>query len=105
MLHSDRGIQYTCDAFVNMLANNTYVTQSMSRKGNCWDNAVAESFFKLIKYEELNHHKFNTFEQLYACIQQYMKWYNTQPIHSSLAYKTPLETELEIRKKSSKIAA
>ena len=77
----------------------------MSRKGNCWDNAVAESFFKLIKYEELNHHKFHTFEQLYDCTHRYMKWYNTQRIHASLAYKTPLETELEIRKNTAKSAA
>ena len=43
--------------------NNQYITQSMSRKGNCWDNAVAESFFKTLKYECTNRYKFNTFLQ------------------------------------------
>ena len=51
VLHSDRGVQYSCKQFVDMLSLNTYSEQSMSRKGNCWDQALAESFIKLIKYE------------------------------------------------------
>lgn len=77
----------------------------MSRKGNCWDNAVAESFFKTIKYEELNHHKFDSYEQLYACIEQYIGWYNTKRIHASLGYQTPLEREIKIRTKNIKWTA
>jgi putative transposase len=50
-VHSDRGIQYACKEFVNILNANMLITRSMSRKGNCWDNAVAESFFKTIKVE------------------------------------------------------
>ena len=74
----------------------------MSRKGNCrvsvqWDNAVAESFFKTIKYEELNHHKFDSYEQLYDCIEQYIGWYNTKRIHASLGYQTPLEKEIKMK--------
>ena len=53
MFHSDRGVQYACEDFRSLL-NQYKVTQSMSRKGNCWDNAVAESFFKTIKTEELD---------------------------------------------------
>lgn len=105
LLHSDRGVQYTCTSFVDIIALNKHADQSMSRKGNCWDNAVAESFFKIIKYEELNHHKFDSYEELYECIAQYMRWYNTKRIHSSLAYKTPLEKETEIRNQNCKKAA
>lgn len=49
IFHSDRGVQYACDEFRNELKSNKNITQSMSRKGNCWDNAVAESFFKTLK--------------------------------------------------------
>ena len=70
----------------------------MSRKGNCWDNAVAESFFKTIKHECLNRYKFDTVEQLYICVKDYIKWYNTQRLHSSLGYLTPLEMELKLTK-------
>ena len=104
LLHSDRGVQYTCKRFVDVLSPNKFAEQSMSRKGNCWDNAVAESFFKIIKYEEMNHHTFNSYEQLYDCIEHYMHWYNTKRIHSSLAYKTPLEKEIEIRNHNRKKA-
>ena len=70
----------------------------MSRKANCWDNAVAESFFKTIKYEWLNRFKFDTTEQLNQAINDYMKWYNTKRLHSILGYKSPLEKLLEIYK-------
>ena len=51
IFHSDRGIQYACTKVTNILNANELVQRSMSRKGNCWDNAVAESFFKTIKVE------------------------------------------------------
>lgn len=101
LLHSDRGVQYTCTSFVDMIALNKHAEQSMSRKGNCWDNAVAESFFKIIKYEELNHHRFNSYE----CVAHYIHWYNTKRIHSSLAYQTPLEKEIQIRNENNNKAA
>lgn len=69
----------------------------MSRKGNCWDNAVAESFFKTIKYEWLNRFKYISYNQLYASIDEYLNWYNTERLHSSLGYLTPLEMELKIK--------
>lgn len=53
IFHSDRGVQYACDDFAGMLNKNQFVSRSMSRKGDCWDNAVAESFFKSIKAEEV----------------------------------------------------
>lgn len=105
LLHSDRGVQYTCNRFADIISHNKHARQSMSRKGNCWDNAVAESFFKNIKYEELNHHTFTCYEQLYDCIDQYIRWYNTKRIHSALDYKTPLEKEIELRNQNKKRAA
>ena len=69
----------------------------MSRKGNCWDNAVAESFFKTIKYECINMYKFTSYRSLFNCIRQYMDWYNTKSLHSSLGYLTQLEKEMKLR--------
>src|SRR5690606_16072628 len=57
IFHSDRGVQYACDEFKDLLKKNGII-QSMSRKGNCWDNAVAESFFKTLKAEFIYHRKF-----------------------------------------------
>lgn len=59
LFHSDRGIQYACTEFRDQLKG-LPVVQSMSRKGNCWDNAVAESFFKTLKCEMVNHTYFAT---------------------------------------------
>ncbi|WP_367752676.1 IS3 family transposase [Flavobacterium sp. WC2430] len=97
IFHSDRGVQYASKKMNQILDKNTKTTQSMSRKGNCWDNAVAESFFKTIKYECLYRYKFNTYQQLYDCTSDYIQWYNTQRLHSSLGYKTPLQKEIELR--------
>ncbi len=63
IFHSDRGIQYACNEFARLLNNNKLIKQSMSRKGNCWDNAVAESFFKTIKVEWIYNQKFSNQEQ------------------------------------------
>jgi len=101
--HSDRGIQYASDQFSEIF-NNSKMNQSMSRKGNCWDNAVAESFFKTIKYECLNRINFNNSLQLFYCIKEYIDWYNTKRLHSSLGYITPLEKEVQLRKLSIKAA-
>jgi len=97
IFHSDRGVQYTCDEARTLFHGITKYTQSMSRKGNCWDNAVAESFFKTIKYECLNRYSFKCYTNLYDCIDNYIKWYNTKRLHSSLGYLTPIEMELKIR--------
>ena len=65
IFHSDRGSQYVSDEFRKLLANNNCI-QSMSRKGNCWDYAVAESFFKTIETEFLNRYKFTNINQVYS---------------------------------------
>lgn len=93
IFHSDRGIQYACNEFTALLKQNN-ITQSMSRKGNCWDNAVAESFFKSIKTECTNHINFNSNEHAKLEIFKYIEiWYNRKRRHSSLGYATPLEME------------
>jgi len=83
-----------------LLSQNSKIQQSMSRKGNCWDNAVAESFFKSIKYECTNRYKFKSIMHAELVIKQYMQWYNNERLHSSIGYKTPAEKELEIRLKN-----
>ncbi len=56
IFHSDRGVQYACNKFTNILKSHSLVKQSMSRRANCWDNAVAESFFKTLKTELIYHY-------------------------------------------------
>lgn len=97
IFHSDRGVQYASNRMVNLLNSSSKIKQSMSRKGNCWDNAVAESLFKTIKYECTNRYNFKSFLSAYQIINQYIKWYNNARIHSALDYKTPAEKELELR--------
>jgi len=104
IFHSDRGVQYASNKMSSIFSFNRKITQSMSRKGNCWDNAVAESFFKTIKYECLLRYKFNSHEQLHKCIFEYLIWYNTKRLHSSLGYLTPLEKEMELRSFSKNVA-
>jgi putative transposase len=92
LFHSDRGIQYACKEFANCLKSNILVKQSMSRKGNCWDNAVAESFFKTIKTELIYHHKYKTRMEAELQIFKYIEtWYNRMRRHSALNGKSILE--------------
>lgn len=96
LFHSDRGIQYASKEFRNVLKSNRFITQSMSRKANCWDNAVAESFFKTLKVELVYDSKFKTIEQAKTSIFEYIEiWYNRKRLHSSLGHKTPFEVEQE----------
>ena len=104
VFHSDRGVQYASNKMVNLFSFNRKVTQSMSRKGNCWDNAVAESFFKTIKNEWLYRFKYTSFNQLYNSLADYINWYNTERIHSTLGYISPLEMEIKLRGNANKAA-
>lgn len=89
LFHSDRGVQYACGEFCNVF-DGLPIVQSMSRKGNCWDNAVAESFFKTIKTELIYHRKFTTRAEAKLEIFDYIEvWYNKNRIHSALGYLTP----------------
>ena len=94
IFHSDRGIQYACKAFANMLASNKLINRSMSRKGNCWDNAVAESFFKTIKVEWIYPRTFGDQHLAALSIFEWIEsWYNKKRRHSYLGYKTIDEFE------------
>ena len=93
IFHSDRGVQYASADFRNQLIG-LPIVQSMSRKGNCWDNAVAESFFKTIKTEMVYHQVFETRQQASIAIFEYIEiWYNRKRRHSTLGFLTPLEFE------------
>ena len=93
LFHSDRGVQYACTEFRDQLKG-LPVVQSMSRKGNCWDNAVAESFFKTFKSELVNHIDFPTRAAARLATFEYIEgWYNRQRRHSSLNYQTPAQRE------------
>ena len=72
VFHSDRGIQYACDEFVAMVGKNKQITRSMSGKGNCYDNAVAESFFKTLKTELVYQNK-KTREEAKFSIFEYIE--------------------------------
>ncbi|PMU23172.1 hypothetical protein C1X89_19645 [Pseudomonas sp. GP01-A8] len=88
IFHSDRGRQYTGSGFRSMIAERGFV-QSMSRKGNCWDNAVAESFFASLKKEEATG-VYPSKAQAHASIASYIHgFYNATRLHSALGYRSP----------------
>ena len=87
--HSDRGSQYASDAYTHRLIEHG-ITLSMSGKGDCWDNAVMESFWATLKTELVHHARFATREQARAGIFEYIEvFYNRRRLHSSLGYQSP----------------
>jgi len=97
IFHSDRGVQYACHEFRNKLMNYN-MTQSMSGKGNCYDNAVAESFFHTLKTELVYFEKYETKEQAKQSIFEYIEiFYNRQRLHSALNYQTPVEYAITMK--------
>lgn len=93
IFHSDRGSQYGSDDFVKVLES-IGAKPSMSRKGDCWDNAVAESFFKTIKSEYINWVNFQTRQEAELGIFEYIElFYNRHRLHSAIGYMAPDEFE------------
>jgi transposase InsO family protein len=91
--HSDRGSQYASNEYQLLLAREGFVC-SMSGRGNCYDNAVAESFFHTLKTELVHHHRYETRAQAHASLFEYIEgFYNRKRKHSSLGYKSPSEYE------------
>jgi putative transposase len=87
--HSDRGVQYACRQYQDLLAAH-HMTCSMSRKGNCYDNAPVESFFGTLKRELVHHHRWATREQAKAAIVAFIEvFYNRQRRHSAIGYQSP----------------
>jgi transposase InsO family protein len=98
--HSDRGVQYASLAYQRLLADAGF-TPSMSRVGDCWDNAVVESFFATLTKELLVDGIFATRAEASRELFEFIEiWYNRQRRHSSLGYRTPVEFEHELRKVS-----
>lgn len=93
MIHSDRGVQYCCNAFRKATKQFGFV-QSMSRKGNCWDNAVAESFFHLFKTELIYPENLKTKEEIELAVFEYIEvYFNRKRKHSFINFRTPEEFE------------
>lgn len=91
IFHSDRGVQYACEAFTQLIKQHKGI-QSMSRKGNCWDNAVAESFFKTLKIESIYKYRIVSQKQAFRIIFDYIDgWYNTKRRHSALNGLAPID--------------
>ena len=93
LFHSDRGVQYTSGDMQDLLSAHRTVA-SMSRKGNCWDNAVSESFFGTLKTELIGSRKYSNLDEAKADIFEYIEvFYNRKRRHSAIGYVSPVEYE------------
>jgi transposase InsO family protein len=97
IMHTDRGSQYGADSYRQLLTQHG-IQPSMSRKGNCWDNAVAESFFHTLKTELIHLEEFDTHEQAQTAVFEYVEVFsNRQRCHSANGYLTPLAYEQTLK--------
>lgn len=104
IFHSDRGTQYTSSQFTTHL-NNLNMRSSMGRRGQCWDNALAESFFAALKNELVYRTSFPTQQHARRAIAEYIEvFYNRIRIHSALGYRTPAEVAEDHRQEPAKAA-
>jgi transposase InsO family protein len=103
VFHSDRGCQYTSAAFA-ALATRCQVALSVGRTGQCWDNALAESFFASIKGELLDLEPWPTRAAARRATVAYIGWYNSTRLHSALGYRSPAEFENDHHNKIRKVA-
>jgi putative transposase len=102
--HSDRGVQYACGDYVKQLEA-AGITISMSRPGNPWDNAWAESFMKTLKVEEVDGRRYRNFDHARLRIGSFIEeLYNGDRLHSALGYRSPIEFESEIEKGAFELA-
>ena len=101
--HSDQGSQFVATDYQAVLGEHG-ITQSMSRRSNCWDNAVAESFFATLKTELVSDAKWESRSQAKHEVIEYLNWYNFNRRHSTLGYLTPAEHEMKMLQESSPAA-
>jgi transposase InsO family protein len=90
MFHSDQGVQYSADQFKQTLSLHG-ITQSMSRRGNCWDNAVQERFFRSLKSEYLNGLSFINHQAVVSAVEHYIRYYNNKRINSVIGNISPAQ--------------
>jgi putative transposase len=96
LVHSDRGVQYASEVYQEILTQHG-IQCSMSRKGDCWDNAVAESFFASLEWELIEESDWHTREEARRDVFDYLEvWYNRERLHSSLDYCSPAEYEQQL---------
>jgi len=96
IVHSDQGVQYASHQYRRLLKNNGFIG-SMSKKGCCWDNAVAESFFGSLKQERVHWKNYETRYEAQQDVMNYITmWYNSKRLHSYLGYQSPNDFELKI---------
>jgi transposase InsO family protein len=93
--HTDRGSQYASESHRALLRQHS-IRQSMSRKGNCWDNAVSESVFPTLKTELIHHDTYQTRSQAKQAVFEYIEvFYNRERLHSANGYVSPVDYELQ----------
>jgi putative transposase len=92
LFHSDQGCQYTSHAYQDRLAE-LGIQASMSRRGNCWDNAVMERFFRRLKVEAISRDRYQTQDEMLWAVKKYIHFYNTKRIHSTIGSVSPNQYE------------
>jgi putative transposase len=104
IFHSDRGSQYASSDF-NQVLNECAIQPSMSRKGDCWDNACSETLFASLKVERLHGQRFQTIRQAKDETLDWLLWYNRTRLHSTLKYVSPMQFEQQWQDRTETIAS
>ncbi len=104
IFHSDRGSQYASRGYTDLLAEHG-IKASMSRKGNCWDNACSETLFGSLKVERLHGMQFQNHREAKDAIMEWLLWYNGSRLHSTLRYLSPAQFERQANARQHALAA